>query len=288
MNSIDLDMPSVSYTTYHIPNQVGDKMSSRLVSTRKPSITGYVVADMSQVEKTFDSWEQYMERQKELIDDAKEKLDAFFNPFDEFELTISGRTVTCNLSSPIQYSTKEESNNEVMCLFSIELVCFDPTFIGSTRSTNLASIEGSRFFPLIIPESGFIFGKIKAKKSITVQNIGDVDTGCIIVVKAMDSSIKDPEVYDVNTGEYIGVSDVVLSAGDYVLFNTNVGEESIMLHTVSDGETKSIVNKMKVGSKFIKLKRGTTLLSYRLSDEYAGGADITVNYSERFFNVRGA
>ena len=50
LDSIDWDSPSISMESYRVPFQIGQTLSGVTVGTRKPTVTGYVVADMSKIE----------------------------------------------------------------------------------------------------------------------------------------------------------------------------------------------------------------------------------------------
>ena len=56
IDEIDWDTPSVEMSAYRVPYQIGQSYAGLTVGTRKPTITGYVVAkDVEQA----NTWEQY-------------------------------------------------------------------------------------------------------------------------------------------------------------------------------------------------------------------------------------
>ena len=44
LDEIDWDVPSVSFSTYRVPFQIGVSLSGVELGTRQPSITGYIIS----------------------------------------------------------------------------------------------------------------------------------------------------------------------------------------------------------------------------------------------------
>ena len=72
IDEIDWDTPSVEMSAYRVPYQIGQSYAGLTVGTRKPTITGYVVAkDVEQAS----TWEQYWQNCETAVQDKKEELD---------------------------------------------------------------------------------------------------------------------------------------------------------------------------------------------------------------------
>lgn len=81
------------------------------------------------------------------------------------------------------------------------------------------------------------------------------------------------------------ISDLSMQAGDEIVINTNIGEESVKLHT-QNGEESSIVGNMEVGYKLFKILIGKNYYSYEIQPS-DGVMDVSFEYREQYFNIRG-
>ena len=152
-------------------------------------------------------------------------------------------------------------------------------------------MDGMFHFPLVLTsdktDEHVVFGEIMKRQSVACDNNGDVDVGCRIVIKASGGIVRNPKVYNVNTGEYISFYDLDLEDGDYITINTEVGEESIILHDSSTGENKSIIANMNVESTLFDIKKGTYYYSYEVDEQYKNNLEMYIEYTERYYNIRG-
>lgn len=291
LDSIDWDMPTIEQETYRVPFQIGKTLEGMTVGTRKPSIVGYVIADTANINPSGTTWKEYLEEQERQIEENKLQLDKVISIYQDVLITVGGYHILARPTQPPKYSTDETENNEVCCLFTLEFECYNPLFYKEQKHINLSHVDGMFHFPLVLTsdkaDEHVVFGEIMKRQSVAVENAGNVDVGCRIVIKADGGIIKTPEVYNVNTGEKISFYDLELQDGDYITINTEVGEESIILHVASTGEEKSVLGNMNVESTLLKIKRGTYYYSYNVDEQYKNNLEMYIEYTERFYNVRG-
>lgn len=285
LDSIDWGSATVEQTSYRVPFQIGQFQTGENIGTRSVTITGYVLAN--NVSSTGKTWQQYFDDCEEKINENKLLIDKIFSVYYNViiragEYTIEGRPTTS-----VKYSTSEKENNEVMCLFSVVLNCFNPMFKKETKQTELAITRGGVHFPIIIKEQNNIFGEILKRRSIPITNESDIDVGCRIVVSAISGEVKNPRLYIVQTEEYIEFEGIDLQLGDYITITTETGEENVILHNAKTGEEKSIIGNVTNGSTYFKIKKGTYDYAYSVGEQYQTSIGVTIEFEEQYFNLRG-
>lgn len=291
LDSIDWDMPTIEQETYRVPFQIGKTLEGMTVGTRKPSLVGYVVANTANINPSGTTWEEYLSVQEKEIQENKLYLDSVISIYQDILITVGDYHILARPTQPPKYSTDETENNEVLCLFTLEFECYNPLFYIEQKHINLSHVDGMFHFPLILTsdktDEHVVFGEIMKRQSVACENNGDVDVGCKIVIKASGGIVRTPKVYNVDTGEYISFYDLDLDDGDYITINTEVGEESIILHDSSTGENKSIIANMNVESTLFDIKKGTYHYSYEVDEQYKNNLEMYIEYTERYYNIKG-
>ena len=289
LDEIDWDSPSVSMETYRVPYQVGKTLAGVMVGTRKPTITGYIIADMSKQSPLGMTWTEYYDLQEQMIEESKLVLDKVISIYQDVQIEANGYYLDARPTQPPKYSNKEKENNKVLCYFELEFECYNnPLFYQSSKTVNLATIIGKFHFPLVIPRTEkLIFGEIMRRQSMSIENNGDANAGCVIKISANGGSVKDPKVYNVNTGDYIGFENVTLQDGDYITITTDIGEENAIKHIAETAENFSVVGSITQGSKFIQIQQGSSFYAYDVGEEYRNNIEVSVMFTEKYFNVRG-
>lgn len=286
LDYVDWDTPSVSQSTYRVPMQIGKSLSGVTVNTRKPTIYGYVVADLSGTDVLGMTMKEYYELQERMIEEEKEELNRFISIFQDITIEADGYFLDARPTSPVKFATNETENNEVMCAFSIDVECYNPMFYQNSKIVNMSTVQGMFHFPLIIPEeSGVVFGEVLRRQAIGIENTGDAKVGCTITIAASGGSVADPRFYNVNTGEYIGFEGVTIQDGEYIVITTETAEENVIKH--SSSSDVPIVSKLTSGSKFLKIEQGGDLYAYDVNEQYKNNIDVVITYNERFFNIPG-
>lgn len=288
LDEIDWDSPSVSMESYRVPYQVGQTLAGVTVGTRKPTVTGYIVADTSNINSLGKKWSEYLNEQKQQIEESKIELDKMFSIYQDVVIEANGYYITGRPTQPPKYSTKEKENNEIMCYFELEFECYNPLFYSKSKMVGLTTTNGGLHFPLIIPiKEGVVFGKIAKKQSINITNDGNSDVGCTIKVSASGGIVKNPKVYNVNTGQFISFDNVTLQDGDYITITTSIGEENAIQHVAATSTNVSLIGDISVGSEFIQIKQGSYYYAYEVDEQYENNIDVSIEFMERYFNIRG-
>lgn len=139
----------------------------------------------------------------------------------------------------------------------VSILCPKPYFADVVNTILDMSVISSGFeFPFSIDSEGIEFGRVDAGQESIVQNIGDVETGALIVFHAT-GDVMVPAIYNVDTGEKMRIN-VDMTAGDLLVINTKQGEKSI--HLVVDGIETNVINKLIVGSTWLQFESGANTM----------------------------
>lgn len=291
LDNIDWDSATVEASTYRVPFQIGTLISGIVVGNRQPSITGYIIADTKNIDTTGLTWKQYFEKQEEEINNNKQEFEKVFSVYQDVIIQVGEYYLKARPVSSVKYSNEETENNEVLCKFTIDFLCNEPMFYKQPKHVDLALTENMFHFPLILTENTkdkyVVFGNNIKRKSMLVTNDGDIDVGCKIVIKANGGTVTSPKVYNVNTGESISFQSIQLQDDDYITITTEVGEENAIWHVVSLNRDNSLIGWIESGSKFLKIRRGESFYAYESEAEDTGTLELYIEYTEKFFNVRG-
>ena len=291
LDSIDWDAPSVETNVYRVPYQIGSMLSNVIVGTRKITIIGYIIANTMDINTRGLTWEEYFQKQKEEIETNKEFLNDMISIYEEILIIVDGYYLKGYPTQPVKYSDTEEENNEVLCKFSIEIECFDPTFYKDSTVVHLAYVSPMFHFPLILTENKsdeyVVFGEVHKRQSALIENKGSIDVGCKIIIKAVGGSVINPKVYNVNTGEYVEFTGITLSDGETLTITTETGNENAIRHSLTRDTNESVIGFMKPGSDFFKVLRGSYYYAYSANEASMNNIDVTIEFTERFFNIRG-
>lgn len=287
IDTIDWDMPSVSIDSYRVPFQVGMTLSGVTVGTRKPTVTGYITANLEQEEIIGMTWKEYFEKQEKAIQENKMKLDKLISVYQDVLIIVGEYFLKARPTQSPKYSTDMKENNEVLCYFSLEFECYNPLFYKGSKHVNLAAISGGFHFPLIIPPEKIMFGEIFRRQSINIENSGDADVGCIIRIKANGGVVKNPKIYNVNTNEFLEFDGVTLDNGDYITIKTDIGEENAIKHDISTATDISIIGNLKSKSSFFQIKQGSNFYAYSVAEDYVNNIEVSIEFTERYFNLKG-
>lgn len=285
ISEIDWDSASVTNESYRIPFQIGETLSSTVVGTRVPTITGYVVSNNTPILGT--TWEEYYNAQKEDIENKKDNLNKFISIYDTYRIIAGDFYLEGIPRQPIKYSYDENENNEVLCLFEIEIGCYDPTFkrVGGNTETFYELIN--MFHLPMNPTSSdpLVFGERRITTQKTINNMGDVSTGMVIAIEPLYGSVSGFTITNVSTGEQFKIT-YTMDMDSYIVLNTRLGEEDIYIVDRESGDTQSLISVIDIDSAFLQLQRGENLILCETSNEADGELDVTIEYTERFFNIK--
>lgn len=263
LDSIDWDSPVISMETYRMPFQIGQELAGVKIGTRKPIITGYIVAYISDNILGM-TWENYYKAQLLQIEETKSYMNKVLNVFEDVEIYAGGYKLKARPSSPPKYSVEEKQNNEVICYFVLEFECFEPMFYKEKNTTSASSNTYQ-----------------------TINNKGDVDVGFTVKITT-SSTTNGIKLTNMKTGEFIGVnSSVVFGSVEYIEICTIKGKESIILYD-SNGNSQNIISKILPGSTFFKLRRGShDYFKGLIGNGTLSSVKMQFSYIEEYFNIEG-
>lgn len=282
LHSVDFGEVPINYVTNKFLNQFGSTVSHRDVSERAIEIVGNIIAN---------SEEEMSER--------KMFLNKFFNPLESFTAKYKTYTIDFNLENSIKYTLEEKTNNEVVCNFKINAIAHYPLFLQEQSTEEvLAGFQPMFHFPLILyadlhnevppalqKQRGVIFGKKNLDtKEVIVSNLGDVEVGMQIEIKAFGGSVENPKIVNVTTGEFLKINKT-LADGEIIKISTEIGNKSIVGST-DGGETYTNYFMYKsIDSVWIPLRKGANSFVY----EADSGEDylvIEATYNSAYVEVQ--
>lgn len=289
IEQIDWGQPEITFDSYRVPFQIGETNSGVVVGKRAPYFIGYVVADLSGVQTAGMPVQEYYRIQEEKINEEKKKLNKLFSVYQDVIITCGDYYLKCRPAFPVKYSSLDRENNDVLCMFSVDFISYTPLFYRDEKTVVLSTIKDMFHFPLVLTanklDEHVVFGEVMKRKSVLIENEGDVPVGCVIEIRAVAGEVQDPRIYNVTKNEYIEFQNVVLSEGDSLIINTNIGEESAVHHVISTSEDRSVVGDIVKGSKFIQIEMGSNYYAYELGSGTETSVEIKVQYTELFFNT---
>lgn len=289
IDEIDWGLPSISNESYRIPFQIGETLSNVIVGVRSPVIRGYIVSN--QIYPIGITWEEYYKKQERDIFNLKNVLNKFISIYDEYEIIAGDYYLKCKPTQPVKYSSNEKENNEILCLFSLEVTCYNPMFLEVGGSTEEFYHVDSMFkFPMAIPqEEGILIGVESNIDTKTIVNEGDTDTGFVAIMKVKNGIVKFPEIRNLSNGENMKIYDSIVASefktDDYIYINTNNGEEDIYYYDSETKETKSLIGELSTSSKFIQLQRGENIIMYVLGEGSTGQVDFEIQFDNSYFSI---
>lgn len=292
LDEIDWDVPSVSFSTYRVPFQIGVSLSGVELGTRQPSITGYIVSSVDGRAFLGKSWNEFLEAQLQDIEQKKYELNKTITPLQDIRVIVGDYFIEGRPSSAVKFSNKENENNEVLCMFTIDINCFSPMFrLNKGKQTVLAQVQPKFRFPWILKETGNIMSVVSNQKNINVINDGDCDIGGIIKLEAVGGTVQNPTIFNVDTQEQFMIR-LILQEGDYLLINTKIGEENVIHHHVnylSTGKPKdeNVIADVIEGSTFFQFKQGGNLYGYSVEQGSDVFVNLTIDMDELFLNLKG-
>lgn len=292
LDEVDWDVPSVSFSEYRVPFQIGVSLYGMEIGTRKPSITGYVISKVHGMEFLGKGWNEFLEAQLQDVEQKKYELNRVINPLQDIRVIVGDYFIEGRPSSAVKFSSKENENNEVLCMFTIDINCFSPMFrLNKGKQTVFAQVQNKFHFPLVLKETGNIMGVVSNQKIVNVINDGDCDIGGIIKLEAVGGTVHNPTIFNVDTQEQFMIR-LTLDDGDYLLINTKIGEESVIHHDANyfgTGQSKdeNVIGDVLEGSSFLQFKQGSNLYGYSVEEGSDVFVDLTIDMDEQFLNLKG-
>jgi len=246
--------------TFRAPEQDGAFYISSTLDMRNITLEGTVSA--STPDKAYEHRKRFLR---------------IFTPKMQGTLIYRGRQITCVVEEAgFTSSTRERAPN-----FFVSLLCPSPFFetLEEVRA-ELAMWTPLFRFPLEIPEGGMEFGSRQPSQIITVDNIGDVACGCVIIFRAL-GTVEAPELLNMDTGEYVRLN-VTMSAGEEIRVYTHFAGKRVA-RVIGQTESNAF-SELDIGSTFLQLEAGRNLLRYD-ADVNMDLLEVSVYYRPRFLGV---
>jgi len=249
-----------SISTFHAPEQDGAFYISSTLDMRNITIEGTILAD---------NIDQSFEYRKQLL--------KIFTPKLRGTLVYRGRQISCIV---------EEAGFAVGTVsrapgFFISLLCPSPFFetLEEVRA-ELASWQENFSFPLEITPPGIEFGIRQPSQIITIDNIGDVASGCEVVFKAL-GAVSNPSLADIGSGAFIKINEAMQNGEEIHVFTQFAGKR--VTRIIGTTETNAFPL-LDVGSTFLQIAAGRNTLRYD-ADSNMDLLEVTVLYRPQFLGV---
>lgn len=261
---IDWGSANAKHNTYTYPGQVGSYISSTTVKERTPLFKGYVVYVPTKDELKL-SKSELLEIVEKNIESAKEELSKIVNPLQYVKVIVGDYYLKGKPESSIKFGKSVQENNEYFCKFTISLYCNDPLF---HRATNLQTIlsgsEAGFHFPLILKNTGFIFGRRYSYSLINIVNDGDIPVGGIFIIEAT-GTVKNIRVENVHTGEFFIIYKTLV-AGEKVIVNTTEGTERSVTGELGGTKNLNYFQYWGYEGQWLQFNVGTSLIGYSVEE----------------------
>lgn len=265
LESVDWSTVDATHSTYKYINQIGVSIVNTALETRTVEIIGYVFGQSS----------------AELLENKK-LLNNFVNPQQAIRLHYKDYYIDFNPSNSVRYGTTLAENNNLFCKFIINGICPQPLFNVDDKLQIDASTTLPMFhFPLIIPPGGLVFGLKQISSLIDVYNSGSVETGMLIIFKAL-SSCSGVKLTNANTLEFLEI-DKTLSAGEVIKINTNVGQKSIIGKTYG-GTEQNYYRYKTLDSVWLQLQPGDNL--FRVDATPSTALETSIQFANQYLEIQ--
>ena len=249
-----------SISTFHAPEQDGAFYISSTLDMRNITIEGTILAD---------NIDQSFEYRKQLL--------KIFTPKLRGTLVYRNRQISCIV---------EEAGFAVGTVsrapgFFISLLCPSPLFetLDEIRD-ELASWQENFSFPLEITPPGIEFGIRQPSQIITIDNIGDVSSGCTVVFKAL-GAVSNPSLTDIGSGAFIKINEAMQNGEEIHVFTHFAGKRVTRIIGTSETNAFPLLD---VGSTFLQIAAGRNTLRYD-ADSNMDLLEVTVLYRPQFLGI---
>ncbi len=127
------------------------------------------------------------------------------------------------------------------------------------------------------------FGNIYDRPLCVLDNIGDVECGCIFSFHFYEYT-NFLRITNEVTHEYMDLKHAGFCEGDELYINTNFGDLRIILYRY-DGEKMNLLPFLKNDSSWIHLEQGINKLSFSISEGHYDGLSAKVEYTPLYGGV---
>lgn len=163
----------------------------------------------------------------------------------------------------------------------ISIICPRPYFADVVQTILDMSATSAMFeFPFAIEEEGIEFSTLAVATESIVQNLGDVETGAVIVFHATGTA-SNPVIYNLDTAEFFKVN-IDMSVGDLLVISTIKGEKTVT--AILSGIEWNYINSMVQGSSWIQFESGANTMLYN-ADSHPENLECMISFSNLYEGV---
>lgn len=163
----------------------------------------------------------------------------------------------------------------------ISILCPKPYFADVVNTIlDMSAVSSGFEFPFSIDSVGIEFSRVETGHESIVQNLGDVETGAVIVFHATGIA-SNPVIYNLDTGEFFKVN-IDMSAGDLLVISTIKGEKTVT--AILSGIEWNYINSMVQGSSWIQFESGANTMLYN-ADSHPENLECMISFNNLYEGV---
>ncbi len=172
---------------------------------------------------------------------------------------------------------------EMKQIVTCAILCPSPYFKEAQMVVNeLRNIINSFHFPFAsTAEPELVMGYISNDLGIVIDNEGDVETGMVIELYAMQP-VSNPKIFNYITREYIGL-EIDMQQADLITIDTRQGNKTVKL--LRSGVRTNIFNSVIQGSTWLQLSPNGDTFVYEVGTGSAGDLSVTFKHYNMYEGV---
>ena len=217
------------------------------------------------------------------IEQKKDFLNKFCNPFDELKIVCNEYTLLGHFSQPIVYPNNDSDNNNCVCKFLLYITCPFPLFrkeISSADDIN-TGLTNSFYFPLVLPsESTYVFGSKVRDGNVPILNNGTIATGFVIYIKPI-SNITGLKL-TLGNQIFKFKTNYTIAANKEVKISSVTGSMGIWLKSAG-GSYESIFSAFDLSSDWLKAPVGLSNISLSCESGSVSAIDTIIELNELYY-----
>ncbi|MCL2565964.1 MAG: phage tail family protein [Defluviitaleaceae bacterium] len=215
------------------------------------------------------------------LENAMRSLQNVFNPtvtgnlvYENQPLGIK-REIACRVTELPQVFW---SNRQLR--FDIPLIALDPFWRGQSVIQNIAETLKKFCFPAVIPPEGMSFGLRKQTLESEFENMGNVESGFLVVFRAQFGSVLNPEIRNMESGERIRIL-YNMEKGDVITILNDLQERRVEINGINGFRHLDAAN-----TSFFRLAVGTNRVGF-WADSNINNLSLHIRYTPNFTFAEG-
>lgn len=126
-----------------------------------------------------------------------------------------------------------------------------------------------------------MFGYVDVTSNVEITNDGDVATGIIIELQALDA-ISNPKIIDYVTNDFIGLN-YTMQAGDVITIDTRAGHKTVTL--TRNAQQTNLFNYLMKNSTWLQLDYSGGVYIYEVGSGLAGNLAVYITHYNQYEGV---